>query len=130
MKIICVELVNLILSFIFALIFAKDYKLIKTKDSEGIRDELCNVSARIEDILEEQGEKIESYKVTATVKDGCVTYISVTTDRTKRVVRRHENKTDYSLKDRKISRWREIIFITLYYFILLSIPELIAGFFE
>lgn len=124
MKIICVELVNLILSFIIALILAKKKKLIIPKDSEEIQNELCNVAVRVKDILVEQGERIESYKVTAIVEDGCVTYISVTTDATKRTVRIDEPRTDYSLKDRKMSRWREIIFITVCCFIFFSIAVL------
>ena len=112
---ICVEGVICIVSCVLAY-----YIVERGKDSEAVKEKLIEACVQIEESLEEQSKEIGSYEVSAIVNNGRVTFISVDTERTSRVVQRSEGGTKYSMTDKTFSKDVGIIIYTITFVVILS----------
>ena len=117
---ICVEGVICIVSCVLAYYIVESGRVTTGKDSEEVKENLIEVCTRLEGALEEQGKQIGNYEVTAVVNEGKVTFISVDTERTSRVVQRSEGVTNYSMMNKAVSKDAAIIIFTIIFIVFLS----------
>lgn len=126
---ICVEAVICIVSCILANYIVESGRVTTGKDSEEIKEKLVEVCVQLEEALREQSKEIGSYEVTAVVNEGMVTFISVDTERTSRIVQRNEGKTNYSMINKTFSKDVAIEILTIIVFFVLSVIASIIYFY-
>ncbi len=117
MKYVLIGIAMLVVSFMYSYLLVKFGKITTDASTEETVEILLNTRTHLEQVLEEEGEKISSYRVNAIVSDGKVAYMEVSTNKAVGTVEKKEGITNYSMNKRELSPRASIILMTLIVFI-------------
>lgn len=124
---VAVVIALLIISFILACIYVRKGKILTGKDSEETKEKVEVARERIKAVLEEEAKRLDNlYNVTAVIREGEVTYISVSTNMTEGIAVKAKDGTKTSLRDIAYTEKGAVIFVTIYNFIALFFISILA----
>lgn len=124
---VAVVIALLIISFILACIYVRKGKILTGKDSEETKEKIEVARERIKAVLEEEAKRLNNlYNVTAVIREGEVTYISVSTNMTEGIAVKAKDGMKTSLRDIAYTEKGAVIFVTIYNFITLFFISILA----
>lgn len=124
---VAVVIALLIISFILACIYVRKGKILTGKDSEETKEKVEVARERIKAVLEEEAKRLNNlYNVTAVIREGEVTYISVSTNMTESIAVKAKDGMKTSLRDIAYTEKGAVIFVTIYNFIALFFISILA----
>lgn len=126
-NIILAVIVILAISFVLACIAVKIGIVNTKKDPDEIKQKVHDLRTRLDNVLGEEAQRLDSYNVTACIRKGQVTYLSVATKKTEGIIERSEGSTKYSLRDLVGTPWGVRFSLTICLFILISLIVLLLA---